>query len=189
MTSHLTLCAPCSSVKGGINPYLLDVIHTKGPSYGRGFVSGSQHRCFHVTSHLAHALDSTAESRQVPHRSPVHGFGWHHEGDSLEFHLHNLHQPQEGKRGSAFPWASGIGGHLVGRQAQDVLCQSQVCSKVLSAIFRPSCPYLCAQARGPPQPSLSPLKTVPGRHLKMGSLAFLGFPFLTPGIQASSRVH
>lgn len=89
----------------------------------------------------------------------------------------------------AFPWVSGIEGHLIGRQAQDVLCQSQVCSKVLSAIFGPSCPYLCAQALGPPQPSLSPLKTVPGRHLKMGSLAFLGFPFLTSGIQASSRVH
>lgn len=120
----------------------------------------------------------------------MHGFGWHHEGDSLEFHLHSLHQPQEGKRGSAFPWASGMGGHLVGRQTQDVLCQSQVYSKVLAAIFRLSRPYfLCAQARGAPQPSLSPLKTVPGRHLKMGSLAFLGFSFLTPGIQVSSGVH
>lgn len=139
-------------------------------------MSGSQHHCFHATSHLACALDSTAESRQAPHRSSVHGFGRHHEGDALEFHLHSLHQPQDGKGGPAFHLAWGVRGggagrHLIGRQAQDVLCQSQVYSKVLSAIFRPSCPSFCVLR--PPQPSLSPLRTAPGRHLKMSSWAFL----------------
>lgn len=69
------LCAPCLSVKGGKDTYVLDIIHTKGPLCGRGFLSDSQHLCFHATSHLARPLDSTAEARQSPHRSPVHGFG------------------------------------------------------------------------------------------------------------------
>lgn len=55
---------------------------------------------------------------------------------------------------------------MMGRQAQDVLCQSQVQSKVLSAIFGPSCPFfLCVQARGSPQPSLGPLRTIPGKDI------------------------
>lgn len=122
-------------VKGGKDTYMLDVIHTKGPLCGRVFLSDSQHLCFHATSHLAHALDSTAKARQSPHRSPVHGFGWYHEGDALEFRLHSLHQLQGGKGGSSFPWASGAGGYLIGRQAQNVLCQSQVYSKVFSALL------------------------------------------------------
>lgn len=164
---------------------MLDVIHTKGPSCGRGFVSGSQHRCFRVTSHPAHALDSTAESRQVPHRSPVHGFGWHHEGDSLEFHLHNLHQPQEGlppgPRGLRVIWLAGRPRMCCAKARSAPKCS-------LPSSDRPA-PTCVLRPEGHPQPSLSPLKTVPGRHLKMGSLAFLGFPFLTSGIQASSRVH
>jgi hypothetical protein len=96
--------------------------------------------------------------------------------------------PERAKEGQPSTWPRGWGrGHLIGRQAQDVLCQSQVYSKVLSAIFGPSWPYFCVLEL--PQPSLSPLRTAPGRHLKVGSLAFLGFAFLTPTIQASSRVH
>lgn len=67
----------------------------------------------------------------------------------MEFHLPSLHQPQEGKGGSAFHLASGVGwgrGHLIGRQAQDVLCQSQVYSKALSAIIAPT--YMCSGCPG-----------------------------------------
>ena len=95
------LCAPCSSVKGGKKKKISTCWmspHTKG-----------FHHCFHATSRLAPALDLTAESRQAPHRSPLHGFGQHHEGVALEFHLHSLHQPREGKGGSAFHLASGVG--------------------------------------------------------------------------------
>lgn len=82
--------------------------------------------------------------------------------------------PKMAKEGRPSTWPGGgrgAGRHLIGRQAQDVLCQSQVYSKVLSAIFRPSCPSFCVLR--PPQPSLSPLRTAPGRHLKMSSWAFL----------------
>lgn len=166
---------------------MLDVTRTKGPSCGRGFVSGSQHHCFHATSHLACALDSTAESRQAPHRSSVHGFGRHHEGDVLEFHLHSLHQPQDGKGGPAFHLAWGGAG---GREASDWqagpgcavpksgLLQSPLChlQTVLPLL-------LCAQA--------TPAITEPTQDCswKTSQDVFLGFSFLTPTIQASSRVH
>lgn len=84
--------------------------------------------------------------------------------DALEFRLHSLHQPQKGKGGSALHLVSGAGGHLIGRQAQDVLCQSQVYSKVLSAIFGLSCP--CFRVLRLPQPSLSPLRTAPGTQTR-----------------------
>lgn len=117
----------------------------------------------------ATASHSTSHLTPAPHRSPVHRFGWHDEGGALGLHLHCLHQPQEPFMGAKevppSPRTSG-GGHMMGRQAQDVLCQSQVQSKVLSAIFGPSCPFfLCTQARGSPQPSLGPLRTVPGKDI------------------------
>lgn len=154
--SHLAPLCPSSSVEGGKNTYPWDVIYIKGRLCGRSFLSGSRCHCFPFNLTPDSCFGSSAETRKAPHRSPVRRFGWHDEGGVSKLPLHYLHQPPQepfmGAKEVSFPWTSG--GHVMGRPAQDVLCQSQVRSKVLSAVFGPSCPFLlCAQAPGSRQPS------------------------------------
>lgn len=141
----------------------------------------------------ATASHSTSHLTPAPHRSPVHRFGWHDEGGALGLHLHCLHQPQEPFMGAKEvpPSPRPQGGPHDGQAGPGCAVpkpgpvQSPLCHLWAILPLFPVCsgPRVTPAITGPTQDCSWK------RHLKMGSLTFLGFSFLTPSIQTSSKTH